>query len=41
VSGKVSHKDLVKLLRKGDKEAFKKGMLAHLQPHYDRLKAHR
>ncbi|MGJ7030253.1 FadR/GntR family transcriptional regulator [Niabella hirudinis] len=41
VSGKISHKDLVKLLRKGDKEAFKKGMLAHLQPHYDRLKAHR
>ncbi|MES2371470.1 MAG: GntR family transcriptional regulator [Bacteroidota bacterium] len=36
--GKVSHLDLVALLRKGDKEAFRKGMLAHLQPHFDRLK---
>lgn len=38
IRGKVSHKDLVKILRKGTKEDFKKGMLAHLQPHFDRLK---
>lgn len=36
--GTVSHLDLVALLRKGNKEAFRKGMLAHLQPHFDRLK---
>lgn len=38
IRGKVSHLDLVALLRKGDKEAFRKGMLAHLQPHFNRLK---
>lgn len=37
IRGKVSHKDLVKILKKGTKEDFKKGMLAHLQPHFDRL----
>jgi DNA-binding FadR family transcriptional regulator len=38
ISGKVNHKGLVKILRKGSKEQFKEGMLAHLQPHFDRLK---
>jgi len=38
VKGKVSHIDLVNILRTGTKEDFKKGMLAHLQPHFDRLK---
>lgn len=37
IRGKVSHKDLVKILKNGTKEDFKKGMLAHLQPHFDRL----
>ena len=37
IRGKVSHIDLVDILRKGTKEDFKKGMLAHLQPHFDRL----
>jgi GntR family transcriptional regulator, transcriptional repressor for pyruvate dehydrogenase complex len=37
IRGRVSHLDLVGILRKGSKEAFKKGMLAHLQPHFDRL----
>jgi GntR family transcriptional regulator, transcriptional repressor for pyruvate dehydrogenase complex len=37
IRGKVSHKDLVKILKTGTKEDFKKGMLAHLQPHFDRL----
>jgi len=37
IRGKVSHKGLVKILKNGTKEDFKKGMLAHLQPHFDRL----
>lgn len=37
IRGKVSHIDLVDILRRGTKEDFKKGMLAHLQPHFDRL----
>jgi GntR family transcriptional regulator, transcriptional repressor for pyruvate dehydrogenase complex len=37
IRGKVSHTDLVEILKKGTKEDFKKGMLAHLQPHFDRL----
>lgn len=37
IRGKVSHKDLVKILKNGTKEDFKKGMLAHLQPHFNRL----
>lgn len=37
VSGKVSHQDLVKILRKGTVKDFKEGMQAHLQPHLDRL----
>lgn len=38
VSGKVTHQDLVKILRKGTVREFKEGMLSHLQPHFDRLK---
>lgn len=37
-AGKVSHSDLVEILKTGTKEDFKKGMLAHLKPHFDRLK---
>ncbi len=37
IRGKISHIDLVNILRTGTKEDFKKGMLAHLQPHFDRL----
>lgn len=36
--GKVSHMDLVQILKTGTKEDFKKGMEAHLKPHFDRLK---
>lgn len=35
--GKVSHMDLVNILKHGTKEEFKVGMQAHLQPHFDRL----
>jgi len=35
--GKVNHMDLVQILKTGTKEDFKKGMQAHLQPHFDRL----
>ncbi|NTS43912.1 FadR family transcriptional regulator [Flavisolibacter sp. BT320] len=38
IRGKVSHIDLVDILKNGTKEDFKEGMLAHLQPHFDRLK---
>lgn len=38
VSGTVSHKDLVEILKTGTVEDFKKGMYAHLKPHFDRLK---
>lgn len=34
----VNHLDLVEILKHGDVEDFKKGMLAHLQPHFNRLK---
>ena len=37
VTPKVSHADLVELIRKGDKDAFKKGMEEHLRPHLDAL----
>ena len=37
-AGKISHSDLVEILKTGTKEDFKKGMLAHLKPHFDRLK---
>lgn len=36
--GKVNHMDLVQILKTGSKEDFKKGMEAHLKPHFDRLK---
>jgi GntR family transcriptional regulator, transcriptional repressor for pyruvate dehydrogenase complex len=38
VASKVSHQDLVKLLKKGDKEAFRKGMYEHLKPHFEWLR---
>lgn len=38
ISGKVTHQGLVKILRNGTPEEFKKGMLAHLQPHFDRIR---
>ncbi len=37
IRGKVSHMDLVQILKTGTKEDFKIGMQAHLQPHFDRL----
>lgn len=38
IIGKVSHMDLVQILKTGTKDDFRKGMEAHLQPHFDRLK---
>ncbi|WP_109700473.1 FadR/GntR family transcriptional regulator [Chitinophaga deserti] len=38
VSGKITHKDLVRILKKGTVQEFKDGMLSHLQPHLDRLR---
>jgi GntR family transcriptional regulator, transcriptional repressor for pyruvate dehydrogenase complex len=38
IRGKVTHLDLVEILKHEDKEAFKKGMHAHLLPHFKRLK---
>ncbi|WP_276484675.1 FadR/GntR family transcriptional regulator [Paraflavitalea pollutisoli] len=35
--GKISHSGLVELLKTGNKEAFRQGMLEHLRPHFDRL----
>lgn len=37
VVGKVTHLDLVNLLRRNDKEAFRRGMYLHLEPHFARL----
>ncbi len=37
ISGKVSHRDLVEILKKGDKDAFRKGMYEHLKPHFNKL----
>lgn len=34
---KVSHCDLIELLRQGDKENFRQGMYEHLRPHFERL----
>jgi GntR family transcriptional regulator, transcriptional repressor for pyruvate dehydrogenase complex len=36
-SGKVSHMDLVDILRAGSKDDFRNGMKEHLQPHFERL----
>lgn len=37
IRGKISHSGLVELLKIGNKEAFRQGMLEHLRPHFDRL----
>ena len=36
--GKVSHKDLVEILKHGSKDDFRVAMFEHLKPHFDRLK---
>ncbi|HMG09428.1 MAG TPA: GntR family transcriptional regulator [Mucilaginibacter sp.] len=38
VSGKVSHHDLLDLLKHGNKNDFRQGMYEHLKPHFDQLK---
>ena len=38
VKGKIGHMDLVQILKTGTKDDFKKGIEAHLQPHFERLK---
>ncbi|WP_126246279.1 FadR/GntR family transcriptional regulator [Chitinophaga rhizosphaerae] len=38
VSGRTTHKDLVRILKKGTVQEFKDGMASHLQPHLDRLR---
>ncbi len=38
IRGKVTHLDLVEILKTGDKDSFKKGMHGHLLPHFKRLK---
>lgn len=38
ISGKVSHRDLVKILKTGTKNDFREGMYEHLKPHFERLK---
>lgn len=35
--GKVSHRDLVQLLKNGTPEDFRQGMKEHLKPHFNRL----
>jgi GntR family transcriptional regulator, transcriptional repressor for pyruvate dehydrogenase complex len=35
--GKVTHHDLVQILKTGNSEDFRQGMKAHLKPHFDRL----
>ncbi|NEU07032.1 FadR family transcriptional regulator [Flavihumibacter sp. R14] len=35
--GKVTHQDLVEILKTGTKEDFRIGMFEHLKPHFDRL----
>jgi GntR family transcriptional repressor for pyruvate dehydrogenase complex len=37
ISGKVTHRDLVELLKTGTKDDFRQGMYDHLRPHFDRL----
>jgi len=37
-AGKVTHRDLLELLKKGDPEAFRKGMKEHLSPHFERVR---
>lgn len=38
IVGKVTHMDLVNLLKTGTKEQFRQGMLQHLQHHFDKLR---
>lgn len=38
VQGKTSHSDLVEILKNGSKDDFNRGMLEHLEPHFERLK---
>jgi hypothetical protein len=38
IIGKVSHLDLVKLLREGSLEDFRRGMFLHLEHHFKKLK---
>jgi len=38
IVGKVTHLDLVNILKKGTKEEFRQGMIQHLQHHFDKLK---
>ncbi|GAA4796995.1 GntR family transcriptional regulator [Olivibacter ginsenosidimutans] len=37
IRGKISHLDLVEILKHGSKEDFNQGMLEHLRPHFDHL----
>jgi hypothetical protein len=37
ISGTVTHRDLVEILRTGTKDDFRQGMYEHLKPHFDRL----
>ena len=37
LTGKVTHLDLVEILRHRNKDEFKKGMYEHLKPYFDRL----
>ena len=41
VSGSVTHKDIVNILKNGTIQEYKNGMLAHLQPHFNRIKRSR
>lgn len=36
-SGAVTHKDLVSILKNGNKLAFREGMYEHMRPHFERL----
>ncbi len=37
ISGKVTHRDLVEILKSGTKDDFREGMYEHLKPHFGRL----
>jgi DNA-binding FadR family transcriptional regulator len=37
IIGKVNHMELVKLLREGGKEDFRRGMFLHLEHHFQKL----
>lgn len=39
--GKVTHQDLVEILKSGNKDDFRIGMFEHLKPHFDRLNQHK